>query len=503
MKKSLMLIIIIYAITSKVSAQCESMLNDATSYYQEGNYKGALYMYNMLKEANCMDVSAKINECNKLIQEDEDYKKCYSIRGCESYLKKHPKGRYVTKVQKKQSDLLAKEMVDEAEDNEAFARCVDELSCDEYLQNYPRGRHLEEVLAMKAQYQEEREALEAQRRLEWEMEASKTAFMDIQTIEFANLDSKKNVLNDYGSALYVSDMRYLTPKIVYAGIYDRPKIVTVYCKLFDPNGDLITDKGSPKGYTFEKTILVRPSEDNNDQLPGYGSSTPGILQSGDYEFELWYQDSLIYYTSVTISDNVDALTIGKWRKSLSDCFVQTTLTYKQGNAYKGQLSERQRSGLGIFMWPNDGSYYVGEWKTGKMDGTGISIKADGYQVNNCPGALYYVGKMSGNNKSGIGRCYDKFGNLIYEGTFANDTPTQTYHAENNSLKFECFEYSMGCYYVGETKDGQCHGKGMLIWRWSDEIWYGDFVDGERNGYGILLSNDGDVSTGYWIGDEKQ
>lgn len=500
-----MLIIIMGAITSKVMAQCESMLEDAKSYYKEGDYKGALYMYNMLNEDNCMDVTAKIKECNKLIQEGKDYEKCISIKGCESYLKKYPKGKYVAIVQKKLSDYLAKEMADEAEDNAAFARCIDEPSCDEYLQNYPRGRHLEEVLAMKAHYQEEREALEAQRRREWEEEASKTAFMDIQRIEFANKDTKKNVvIDDFGSAIYVSELKYLIPRIVYNGIFDLPKRVTIDCKLYNPEGDLITVKGSPKGYTFENTFVVRPSKDNNYELPGYGSSTPGFLKSGDYAFELWYQDSLIYNTSVTVSEKGDALTVGKWRNALADCFAQTTQSYKEG-AYKGQVDGYARSGLGIYSWNkglNEGVFYIGEWKAKNMEGMGIYIMAEGLQINNCPGGMYYVGGMSGNIKSGTGRCYDKYGNLIYEGKFANDAPTQTNRSENKTLKFECYEYSMGCYYVGETKNGKCHGKGMLIWRWFDEIWYGDFVDGERNGYGIFMSQDGSISTGVWKGAKK-
>ena len=511
MKRGFLLMIIMGAVASAVMAQssdCEYMLDDANKYYKKGEYKKALAMFTMLGESHCMDATTKIKECNRLIQEDEDYKKCYTISGCESYMKKYPKGRYYAKVQKKQSDLLAKEMANEEEDNAAFSLCDNELACDEYLEKYPRGRHLDEVLAMKLQFQQIRDSIEAVRRLEWEAEASKTAYMDIQEIEFANFDVKKNiVINDYGSTLYSSDLKFLTPNIVYDGIYDLPKFVTIYCKLYNPNGNLMTAPDSPYGYTFEDYFLVKPGNGNNKELRKYGNSTiSGLFESGDYLFELYYQDSLIYQTPFTISDKGDALTVGRWRNSLSKCFDQATQNNKD-LAYKGQVDGRKRSGLGALMFKNEayqGTYYIGEWKESMPDGTGIFIVPDGKnQLANCEGAMYYVGEMSKNLKSGKGRCYNKFGELVYEGNFANDAPTQTYPTENKSLRFECLDYALGCYYVGETKDGKCHGKGMLIWRWDNEIWYGTFVDGERNGYGILLLNDGNVTTGIWKGDEKK
>ena len=404
-------------------------------------------------------------------------------------------------MKQKRSELQGVKNTDPAKDDAAFAKIHNEAGCDEYMQKYPQGKHLSEVLAMKVRYQEARESMELELRREMEAEAGRTAYMDVQRIEFANYDANNNVLNDFDTPLYAAELKYLIPKIVYNGIFDMPQRVSISCKLYDPNGRLMTAPDSPSGYTFTNSFLVRTTDDNSYELSGYGTPSAGTFVPGEYVFELWYQDAMFYQTTVDIKDKGDAVTQDYWRRSLAKCFDNTTQSYKAGS-YKGQLKGYDRSGLGMYSWDN-GSYYIGEWKAKAMDGYGMYISAPGFDIMNCSQCEYYVGEWHGNGKIGMGRCYDKFGNLIYQGKFANDAPAQTYPNETDeSMKFECKDYSYGCYYIGETKNGKCHGKGMLIWRYTGELWYGDFVNGERIGYGIYMPYEGDVSTGYWKGDEE-
>lgn len=509
-KKILLLFALLCSVSSIVMADefCEMALKSGNEYFQKGDYKTALKLYNQLVNkggcgANFGGAAAKIKECQRILQEEADFENCITISKCDYYLKTYPKGKHVAEVKQMRSNMLATKVVDPAEDDAAFAKCNSESTCEEYLKKYPRGRHVTVVLAMKLQFQEEREAIEAASRLEREKEAEKSAFMEIQKIEFANLDAKNKVLNDFGSTLYADEMKFLTPRIVYDGIYDLPEIVTFYCVLYDPKGELKTAPDSPTGYTFTNTLLVKPGEDNTFQMRGYGSQTTCVFVPGDYVYELWYQDSLIYQTPLAINDKGDGLTHYNWRKALKKCCDNPSQpAYKEGS-YKGQVKGYERSGLGLYSW-NQGAFYVGEWKAKYKDGTGIDIPPEGRQFPNCPGAEYFVGEFSGNVKSGMGRCYDKYGNLIYQGNFSNNAPTQEFPGKTDkSMKFECLDYSLGCYYVGETKNGKCHGKGMLIWRWQGEMWYGDFVDGERSGYGVFMPYEGEVSTGIWRGDRKQ
>ena len=197
----------------------------------------------------------------------------------------------------------------------------------------------------------------------------------------------------------------------------------------------------------------------------------------------------------------NALSRGNWRTALRKCRDYVTYNYDNGS-YKGQAYNGSRSGLGMYSW-NDGSYYIGGWNSGDRKGMAIYISTSGYTVNSCPDCAYFVGEWSSYDKSGTGTCYDKFGNLIYYGTFVNDKPTQTYPMTGySSYKFECQELSRGDYYIGETKDGNRHGMGVYIWS-SGDMWYGNWSEGQRDGYGIYMPYQGSVSTGTWKGDTKQ
>lgn len=78
-------------------------------------------------------------------EEDEAFKDCSNAEICGAYLKKYPKGKYVTDVRKKQRDFQA--------EDDAYARCTTAERCNEYLKKYPNGKYVAEVkhlLALKS-----------------------------------------------------------------------------------------------------------------------------------------------------------------------------------------------------------------------------------------------------------------------------------------------------------------------------------------------------------------
>lgn len=190
-----------------------------------------------------------------------------------------------------------------------------------------------------------------------------------------------------------------------------------------------------------------------------------------------------------------------WRTHMRKIADNATDNYNNGK-YKGQKSNGLRHGLGAYFW-NDGSdYYFGEWSNGIKHGCGILIAGDGGRIiNNCSNCVYYVGNYSNDDKLGKGSCYDNDGNLIYFGNFSNDAPTETYPTTGNysSYKFECIEYDNGNKYIGETKDGKRHGRGIYIWK-NGDAWYGPWEDGIRKGFGIEMYYNGSIKYGRWSND---
>ncbi len=205
-------------------------------------------------------------------------------------------------------------------------------------------------------------------------------------------------------------------------------------------------------------------------------------------------------TANTVATN---LSKGEWRTSMRKVVDNVTEKYSD-DVYKGQKSNGKRNGMGVYRW-NSGSYYFGEWSNGNMNGYGIRVCGEGRSISNCPDCVYFVGNWKDDKKSGKGTCYDKYGNLIYYGDFADDRPTGTYPTTESysSYKFECINYeSNNSVYIGETKDGKRHGYGVYIWNnWYGNAWYGHWENDKRSGNGIDLFYDGSIKYGRWDGDE--
>ena len=196
------------------------------------------------------------------------------------------------------------------------------------------------------------------------------------------------------------------------------------------------------------------------------------------------------------------LSRGVWRELMHKTFDNPSWTYDNGK-YRGQLNNG-RNGYGSYWWKDDDDMFFGQYQGGDRDGYGIYIIGkDGHNINNCKNCMFYVGAWSKNQKSGKGTCYDKFGNLIYYGDFKDDKPVDDYPMADKykSYKFECIEYDNGNKYVGETKDGKRHGRGIFLWK-DGSSWYGRWEDGSRAGRGIYFPYSGSSYTiGTWKADE--
>lgn len=121
-------------------------------------------------------------------------------------------------------------------------------------------------------------------------------------------------------------------------------------------------------------------------------------------------------------------------------------TYKNGDVYKGNWNNGQRSGKGRITY-SLGRYYDGEWKNDLQNGQGFrkwayvnyegsfkdgvpsgtgtyfSWRDDIWSLKNC---RKYVGGWSEGHPEGFAKCYDKDGNLLYEGEFTDGKPVDKY-----------------------------------------------------------------------------
>lgn len=537
MKRIVFVIICLLVDVTVVWAQsdCESMLEAANQYYTEGKYEKAAKMYQLIQkdcDNNYGGAAVKLTDCNQKLAEDGDFEKCTTISACGYYLKNYPDGRYVEQVRQIRAELIkasinvakddsiynnciaeedfreyvknnpygrhiaqAKAMLAQLEEDKAYESCATITDCDVYLKTYPHGRYKTEVLAKK-------DELEAER-MRKELEASKRAYMNIRKVDFANAFAIGDVTEPYGASFYVSEILYLAPRITYDGLLDDTKLISLFYKIIRPDGLLMYNSESPSGYTLSSIFLVQTGNNNLYELPRWGSDDKKSYDlAGTYKFELWFSGSRVYQTTFEVEDRNTPLSRGNWRTALKKCCDSVTFRFADGSFYKGQTYYGTRLGLGLCCWQGI-CYDIGNWQNGQMMGMGITITPPGSMVSNCPDCEYYVGEFSSDLKSGTGSCYDKYGNLLYRGSFVDNEPSQTYPMKGYySYKFESIEYSSGDYYVGETYNEKPHGMGIYIGRRGD-MWYGEWKFGYRDGYGVYLPYQGEVSTGTWKNDTQQ
>lgn len=119
----------------------------------------------------------------------------------------------------------------------------------------------------------------------------------ITKVEVGNIDYNGNFINNYGTTIYSYQTQYLTPRI-YVSVY-TPGTYTVYVKLLNPNGKLVTGNSSPYGYSYSDDITLNSSTTYKN-LIGWGRSTSGHYSAGNYKFEIYYKSEKIGEKSFTI-----------------------------------------------------------------------------------------------------------------------------------------------------------------------------------------------------------
>lgn len=107
----------------------------------------------------------------------------------------------------------------------------------------------------------------------------------ITKVEMANKYYNGDIETDYGKTIYSSRSMYLAPRITYTAYHSGD--ITLYIRLYKPDGTISEGKGSPKGYSFSRSFNYYEG-DFMVSLLGWGGESMGHWKSGQYRIEFWY-----------------------------------------------------------------------------------------------------------------------------------------------------------------------------------------------------------------------
>lgn len=168
---------------------------------------------------------------------------------------------------------------------------------------------------------------------------------------------------------------------------------------------------------------------------------------------------------------------------------ETSYISNANGQYIGTLIDHKLYGWGFYLSGN-GAQSFGQYRNGKMI-FGLVMTED-------------IAKVGGEENYVV---YDLYtGNIITIHTAEGDLPlvypyVPTKDEPHALYSFKKEKYANGDLFYGEFFEGRRHGYGVYCWA-NGDMWYGHYKDGYRNGYGMLIKPNRRVSYGKWVGDRK-
>ncbi|RVE59414.1 hypothetical protein OJAV_G00188150 [Oryzias javanicus] len=173
---------------------------------------------------------------------------------------------------------------------------------------------------------------------------------------------------------------------------------------------------------------------------------------------------------------------------------QGKFTWPDGSLYSGGIVDGVRHGFGTHTCTRTGVSYTGQWSQGKRHG-------EGTVYYNESKTSWYKGGWVMNDREGRGeRCYPS-GN-----TYSGEWKRNARHGEG-TMKW----LQLGQQYVGSWHEGLQHGKGTHVWiqkrdgglqYFQNNQYSGDFLHGQRHGYGVFYYAGGAIYEGEWKNNKK-
>ena len=129
--------------------------------------------------------------------------------------------------------------------------------------------------------------------------------LNIRSMEFANTTNSGEIINDFGTPLAASQIKYLKPRFTYDGL-SASASVTLYVKLIKPDGTLSYSSSSPSGYTYSKNVSLTPGSGNTCLLTGWGTDSGGSYIPGTWRIEVWMSGKRIFQKDFVLQDKLAA-----------------------------------------------------------------------------------------------------------------------------------------------------------------------------------------------------
>ena len=168
---------------------------------------------------------------------------------------------------------------------------------------------------------------------------------------------------------------------------------------------------------------------------------------------------------------------------------ETNYISNANGQYIGTLIDHKLYGWGFYLSSN-GAQSFGQYRNGKMI-FGLIMTDEIAKVGGEDN--YVVYDLTTGNILSI---HTKEGDLHLDYPYI---PTDKEPMSPYSFKKE--RYANGDVYYGEFYEGRRNGYGVYCWA-NGDMWYGRYRDGYRNGYGMLVKPDRHVYYGKWVGDRK-
>lgn len=168
-----------------------------------------------------------------------------------------------------------------------------------------------------------------------------SGYMEISGISFANVDNSGHIIDDYGSTLYVGDLKYLKPKIFYRGLSSQKREITLDIKIINEDGTVQKGTGTKSGFAFSQEVNVEPGSGKSLELLGWGTSLGGSFSAGQYKYEVWYNGNVLFQKGIRLYPGSTPLASNKTLEISNVVFGNTDYNNKIIADYGGTLYENE------------------------------------------------------------------------------------------------------------------------------------------------------------------
>lgn len=127
--------------------------------------------------------------------------------------------------------------------------------------------------------------------------------------------------------IYQGDMGDLAPRIYYRGETTTTTKVALNMKLLNPSDKLMKNSSSPSGYTSMRNVSLMSGVQDSVTMPSLFNYNNGVYSNGEYTYEVYYQNALVYSRKFSVVANRPKLNIN----GTEDGAINTpTLSYLGG-----------------------------------------------------------------------------------------------------------------------------------------------------------------------------